>query len=343
VATGVDALSTRTANKGLMCGLPIEQQLLVLIRYAALAPSSRNTQPWRFTVERNVVRLWADPGRRLPVADPDGRELYLSLGCALENLVVAAGCAGYRHEIVYFPEPAAPDLVSRIDFHPAPTPGGVRPPVPSLETVEGRCTAVRPFMAREIPSPVLNRLRAVRAEPGVRTSLCDSAERRHRSDVLSVRAVAALFGDEAYRREILGSGGAPSWMGSQPGKLTLAHGDPARRVGQQVSALVRSAPVIGVIGSMTDTPADQVRSGRMLERLWLAATAEGVALQPVSFALQTRATREALATLFPEAGTHAQQLVRLGYGVGRDGVRTARRPLADVLSHRKADGPTGLA
>src|SRR4029453_2672477 len=82
--------------------LPIEQQLRSLVRYAVLAPSTRNSQPWRFTIERNTVRVWADPSRRLPVADPDGRELHLSLGCALENLLVAGALLGYRREVACF-------------------------------------------------------------------------------------------------------------------------------------------------------------------------------------------------------------------------------------------------
>ena len=77
----------------------------------------------------------------------------------------------------------------------------------------------------------------------------------------------------------------------------------------------------------------------MLERLWLAATAEGLALQPISFALQAPSTRDALAALFPEAGSYAQQLLRLGYAADRDGADTTRRPLEDVIS----DGRNGRA
>jgi len=37
------------------------------------------------------------------VVDPDNRELYTSLGCALENLLIAAKYAGYDPEVEYFP------------------------------------------------------------------------------------------------------------------------------------------------------------------------------------------------------------------------------------------------
>jgi hypothetical protein len=184
----------------------------------------------------------------------------------------------------------------------------------------------------------------VPGEPGIRLSLCDTADRRRAAEVLSVRAVATLFGDGAYRREIAGPiGGGGSWLTSQAGRLTMSHFEPGRRLAQQISAVIRSAPVIGVIGSMGDAPLDQLRSGRVLERLWLAATGEGLAVQLIGYALEAPATRAALSALFPEAGSRAQQLVRLGYAAARDDATTPRRPVEDVISaceHRRAANAT---
>ena len=69
---------------------PVQEQLRFLVRYAILAPSTRNTQPWRFRVEGECIEVLADLSRLHPVADRDRRELYLSVGCAIENLLVAA-------------------------------------------------------------------------------------------------------------------------------------------------------------------------------------------------------------------------------------------------------------
>jgi nitroreductase len=83
-------------------------QMKELIRYATLAPSGHNTQPWKFSIKENSIRIFPDFTRHLTVVDPDNRELYISLGCALENLVIAARYAGYDSEVEYFPtgEPA---------------------------------------------------------------------------------------------------------------------------------------------------------------------------------------------------------------------------------------------
>lgn len=74
-----------------------------LIHYAALAPSGHNTQPWKFSVHGNHIRIHPDFSRSLPVVDPDNHALFISLGCALENLIIAAQHDGYSSSVNYFP------------------------------------------------------------------------------------------------------------------------------------------------------------------------------------------------------------------------------------------------
>ena len=65
-------------------------QLRELIRYTTLAANGHNTQPWKFALQQDAVEIHPDLTRRLPIVDPNNRELWISLGCALENLLVAA-------------------------------------------------------------------------------------------------------------------------------------------------------------------------------------------------------------------------------------------------------------
>ncbi len=60
---------------------------LNLVRAAILASSAHNTQPWRFRIGPGRIDLFADLNRNLGTFDPLRRELYISLGCALENLL----------------------------------------------------------------------------------------------------------------------------------------------------------------------------------------------------------------------------------------------------------------
>lgn len=80
--------------------LPTEREALLreLIRYAAMAPSSHNTQCWQFRLGTHSLTLLPDLSRRCPVVDPDDHHLFVSLGCAAENLAQAALAHGLQAE-----------------------------------------------------------------------------------------------------------------------------------------------------------------------------------------------------------------------------------------------------
>src|SRR5450756_900283 len=65
-----------------------------LIRYATLAANSHNTQPWKFKAEERCITIAPDFARRCPAVDPNDHHLFVSLGCAAENLFHAAAAAG---------------------------------------------------------------------------------------------------------------------------------------------------------------------------------------------------------------------------------------------------------
>lgn len=65
-----------------------------LVRYATLAANGHNTQPWRFALNDSRVHILPDLSRHTPVVDPDDHHLYVSLGCAAENFLIAAAAHG---------------------------------------------------------------------------------------------------------------------------------------------------------------------------------------------------------------------------------------------------------
>lgn len=69
--------------------------ILEIIEDAAKAPSGHNTQPWKFEVQESRIILRPNFERKLRVVDPDDHALYISLGCALENLILSAKAHGY--------------------------------------------------------------------------------------------------------------------------------------------------------------------------------------------------------------------------------------------------------
>ncbi|MGB1836981.1 nitroreductase family protein, partial [Marinobacter adhaerens] len=92
--------------------------LAAILESATLAPSSHNTQPWRFELGQTGISLFADRLRALPVNDPDDRELTISCGCALFNLRIAAAHAGFNTECQLLPDPGDEDLLATVSFTP---------------------------------------------------------------------------------------------------------------------------------------------------------------------------------------------------------------------------------
>lgn len=68
-----------------------------------LAPSSHNTQPWRFLVDKNHngITIYLDRKFILPASDVDGRQAVISLGCAAENIIIGAQYYGYNTNIEF--------------------------------------------------------------------------------------------------------------------------------------------------------------------------------------------------------------------------------------------------
>jgi nitroreductase len=102
-----------------------EPNPLNLVRAAILAASPHNTQPWRFRVGDTFVELHLDTARSVHGLDPYLREACIGLGCALENLLLAAEANGYTAKVTAVESALTTDLqqpgvriVARVDLSP---------------------------------------------------------------------------------------------------------------------------------------------------------------------------------------------------------------------------------
>ena len=314
--------------------LPIQEQLQFLLQYAVLAPSSKNTQPWRFSVGEDTVAIFADLGRWQPVADRGRRELYISLGCALENLLVAAEEFGFRHDVSYFPHSSNEELVAVVSFSPGGTASVYRAGI-TLANITDRHTEHGLYRDERVPGNARWRLLYSCADLALRVELSDDREIRSRVIELNLHADELEFADPEFRKELghwIGRGvfGTPRLLSGLGGFL-VSRLNLGPAVGKRNAIVMSSAPLLGLISARTDDRISQIQAGQALERLWLRATQMGIALQPMSQALEIPTLRAELARLIPERDWIPQQLFRLGYPMRQVIRHTPRRPVDQVL------------
>ncbi len=317
-------------------------RLRALLPFATLAPSSHNAQPWRFVVADDHVDVHVELDRWLRVADADQRELYVSIGCALENLLIAADEVGLRTRVGYFPDPDATTLAARVQMEGA---GGDHARGGPLFAAISRRRTVRERFRDEPPAPSqLGSLTSCGASDVHVVLSADPAVAR-RFDELTTRADALQFADPAWREELgewIGRGVyGHGWLLSRMARLAVAHLNLGASSGRSDHALLSHTPVLGLIVTAGDTPLERVRAGQTFERVWLLAEAGGLALHPMNQTLQIPASREAVRTLI-EGDLRAPQIAfRLGRPLATGDARSPRRPIDEVVDPPTTEpGPT---
>jgi len=308
-----------------------EEKLTFLLNYAILAPSSHNSQPWLFNISESKIQVFADKSRWLKVADADRREQYISLGCALENLIIAAEHFGYNCSVSYFPGPS--DLVATVSLLAnSSSPSDSR----LFYAITSRQTNRNPYEPKTISKADLETIKSLCTDPDVGIFITrDSAIKKGFLDLV-VQANRILYSDVNYKSELghwlsLGVMG-PTGLQAKMAQLAVVFLDMGPEQTEKDALLINSTPYLGFISTANNDSISSVKAGRTLERLWLCATALGISLHPMSQALEEAETKENLTGLLPaQSGMgQVQQAFRLGYAKPIS-EHSTRRPLQEVL------------
>ncbi|HEX9102844.1 MAG TPA: nitroreductase, partial [Polyangia bacterium] len=259
------------------------EQLAFATRYATLAPSSHNSQPWRFVVDGNRLELKADRTRALRVVDPDDRELTISCGAALYHLRVALRYFGLLPSVELQPSSLDPDLLAvvRIEQQHARTAADEE----LFHAIPRRHTNRAPFDARRPPERLVHALVAAAREHGAWLDVTSG---------LAKEAVAALVADgdrrqlanPAFRRELASwirtsdddSGdGMPaealglSDLSARVVPLILRRFDIGGGHAARDHELAVGSPLLAVLGSDGNREVDWVNAGQALAHVLLRA------------------------------------------------------------------------
>ena len=309
-----------------------------LVRCATLAPSSHNTQCWKFVLHDSAISVLPDLSRRCPTVDPDDHHLFVSLGCATENLVQAALAHGLKAEATF-------DAVAGVRIRLDPT----RAAASELyKAIFARQCTRNEFDGQPVSAEELKLLAQAGTGRGVQLLILDdkaametvlahvvAANTLQMADAAFVDelkrwirfddAEAVRTGDGLFTRAS-GNLSVPRWLGEP----LFSRFFTAQSENDKYAKQIRSSAGIAVFVAERNDPAHWVEVGRCYQRFALQATALGIRNAFLNQPVEVASVRPRLAHDLGLDERRPDLVVR--FGRGAEMPRSLRRPLSAVLT-----------
>lgn len=316
-----------------------EEKIRFLLGFAILAPSSHNTQPWVFSVSTNKVNILLEPTRLLAASDENDRQAYLSIGCALENLSIAAEYFGYLVTQSLFPESG---VVASLSF------------VSSSSTHTGNDQLIQSVLNRvtnrnkysvtgDLPSGLLKKIKLLEST-GAKIFLVTEKQEKEKIADIAVAASVEAMDDRGFRQELSryvrsnltnSKTGMPAFGFGIPTPVSLIFPKLIKYFNlnrlaqrQDKDLLANHTQALVVIATEGDTADDWIAVGQLYQKIALFATSSGLSTAMWAAPIQIGEHYLALKNFF---GTNLrpQALFRLGYATKKP-PHSPRIPVAEV-------------
>jgi hypothetical protein len=320
-----------------------QDKLKFLLNFAILAPSSHNTQPWCFSVGDDFIDVFADNERYLERSDKTRHLLYIALGCALENLKLAANHFKLSYALQYNDElnTTTPRHVARLDFGA----GTAKNSQEALFSAISRRASNRShYQDEKFDERVLSELQGMNAATDlVLTLLVDSTEKRKLADIVG-GGMKEKMGQRSFRWELAkwlrvnftlqddgmpGSGHGMSLPVSIAAPFILRFIDVSKVEQRKAVRRVNGFPAVAIISSRNNTAQSWVGTGELLQRALLRITAAGMAANIMVAGIESDAARAKLAK-FVEQEEGESLLPQVFWGFGKPYKKAPRSPRRNI-------------
>lgn len=307
-----------------------------LVRAATLAASSHNTQPWIFAANTDEITIAPDFSRRCPAVDPDDHHLYVSLGCAAENLTHAAAAIGCKATS------SLTDDTLAVSLEPAPP---LRSPL--FEAIALRQCTRAAYDGRPVASEAIRSLEAAGREPGV--SVIILTDRTAISNIAAYveQGNSSQMHDDAFMAEL------KSWIrfseadavSTMDGLFAPSSGTPAmptwlarplmglffteQKENRKYHEHIESSAGVAVFVSETNDKSHWIAAGRACQRFGLQATALGLKYAFINQPVEVPTLRRQFASYLGIGDRRADLVLRFGNGPQLP--KSLRRPPEQVM------------
>ena len=316
-----------------------DPSLRELVRMSTLAANGHNTQPWKFRIDTDKVNILPDFQRRTEVVDPDDHHLFVSLGCAAENLAIAASAHGRPAEVTIESGPA-PQIELALG-------GGPKNSEALYQAIPMRQSTRTLFDGQAISSAELTLLRTATHEEGVTVLFFTGQSDREAISEFVVEGNSAQMDDPAFIEELRnwlrfnpdiavakgdglfsacsGNPVMPEWIGSRLFNAFFTKDTENAKYRDHIRS---SAGVAVFIGDQAD-PLHWIKVGRSFERFALQATSLGIRNAHINQPIEVPEIRREFASWLGMPDVRPDLVVRFGRASALP--MSLRRPIDDVI------------
>jgi len=306
-----------------------------LIKYATMAPSGHNSQPWLFEINDSIVTIFPDYTKSRPKTDPTNRELFISLGAAAKNLEIAAEYKG-----MIFERKVEED---KIIYKFIKNGKAISRSKDLFDAIKKRTTNRSDYFEKPVEKEKIDKIQEIESNKAFLRLIWN------KDDKLKIAALASDADKVWYKSKSL-TEELEGWLrddleSSKDGLPTsvlslykvavemkyLFSGDSEysdKRSKRDYDLAIKSSLLI-VLGTKNDTIEDWIEAGRLFETLALSLTSMGLSNAFFNNIIQIKKFRADLSTKLNFKG-NAQMLLRVGYAKEKSG-KTKRRPVSEVL------------
>lgn len=322
-------------------------KLKFLVRFGILAPSSHNTQPWRFHVDETGIDINADFSRKLKFGDPTGRMTYIALGCAAENIIIAAKHYGFDCSINYnthlsnsLPEKAASitcddkGLVNHDDA--------------LFLAIKQRVSYRASYQDKEVPKELIDDMASLVQDNNIILTIATDEIDKKRLASIAGEGMKKKMSLLEFRKELAnwirnnwttsrdgmpGSGHEMSMLKSlaAPWALRLIDVSPVEE--KKAIKRVLNFGAVGIISTKEDNAMAWMSTGELLENVLLTLQSKGMAASIMVAAIEDSASRKKLSSFISDK-TGQKYFPQMFFGLGyptKVASHSPRRTIDEIL------------
>lgn len=314
-----------------------------LIESGIKAPSSHNTQPWLFKLKENEVQIHPDFKRALPIVDGDHHELYISLGCAAENIIIAAREKGISTNLELFVNSEGKEFII-IYLQESNTTGNEDE---LFSFITRRQVTRNEYSQKKIPQEYLKKLKKSFDFPGIKLLIFSEKKEIDGINNFIKKAIEKQYKDKEFLNELVDwirfskskakksrdgvwikSMGIPN-IGSFLGNFVFKYLLPANFHVNRWSKLVKSSSALAIFVATKNDTKHWVSLGRAFQRFRLTATKLNIKHTHMNMPCEELEIRKKMAK-YLNLDSEPLLLLRIGYS--EEMPYSFRRNLEEVIN-----------